>query len=157
MDGNRTGKSMDGNQTAKPVEKNQTCKPLKPDQTSKPVKPDQISKPVKPDQRSKTVKAGQESKPVKMDQNSKPLIKACKEVEQYLEAHSSKDLDQIGWSNFIKETMDIFKRRCEEAFRYKLSISKQDEKKVQATKPLLAIIEEYRLVADSLPIENKKE
>nr|GFA15983.1 heat shock 70 kDa protein 16-like [Tanacetum cinerariifolium] len=79
-------------------------------------------------------------------ENKMELENACAEVEQYLSGHSLENYDPIGWSNFIKKTMDKFKRICEAV-----------EKKVQATKPLLAMIEEQRLLSDSLPLENKKE
>ncbi|GJT71559.1 heat shock 70 kDa protein 16-like protein [Tanacetum coccineum] len=79
-------------------------------------------------------------------ENKMELENACAEVEQHLSGHSPENYDQIGWSNFIKKTMDKFKRICDAI-----------EKKVQATKPLLAMIEEHRLLAHSLPLENKKE
>ena len=66
----------------------------------------------------------------------------------------------------IPSACDVyFFRMCEEAIRPKLTFSKhdepgdnkiKDENKVPATKPLISIIEKYRLVADSLPHENKK-
>ncbi|GKC71949.1 heat shock 70 kDa protein 16 [Tanacetum coccineum] len=79
-------------------------------------------------------------------ENKMELENACAEVEQHLSGHSPENYDQIGWSNFIKKTMDKFKRICDAI-----------EKKVQATKPLLAMIEEHRLLSHSLPLENKKE
>ncbi|GJV74046.1 heat shock 70 kDa protein 16 [Tanacetum coccineum] len=82
-----------------------------------------------------------DSLPVK---NKMELLKKCTEVEQLLSGHPPENYDPIGWSNFIKKTMDRFKRMCEAV-----------EKKAQATKPLLAMIEEYRLVADSHPLESK--
>ncbi|GKC84470.1 hypothetical protein Tco_1140187 [Tanacetum coccineum] len=135
MDGNQTAKPVEKNQTCKPLKPDQRSKTVKAGQESKPVKMDQNSKPVNlceeaiPHKLSiskndvAVEKKAQATKPLLamieeyrsvaaslQPRNKKVLIKACKEVEQYLEAHSSKDLDQIGWSNFIKETMDIFKR-----------------------------------------------
>ncbi|PWA94862.1 serine/threonine/dual specificity protein kinase, catalytic domain-containing protein [Artemisia annua] len=97
-------------------------------------------------------------------ENKMQLINACTEAEQYLSTHSPENYDPIGWPNFIKKTMDTFKRMCDEAIRPKLSIPKpgepvdnkiKNENKAQATKTLLSMIEEYYCVADSLPHENK--
>ncbi|GKD64905.1 hypothetical protein Tco_1307013 [Tanacetum coccineum] len=61
------------------------------------------------------------------------------------------------FSQFLPSTCANIFRMCEEVFRYKLSISNQDENKVQAKKPLLAMIEEYYSVADTHQPRYKKE
>ncbi|GKD55860.1 heat shock 70 kDa protein 16 [Tanacetum coccineum] len=93
-------------------------------------------------------------------ENKMELIKKCTEVEQHLSGHPPENYDPIGWSSFIKKTMDKFKRMCEEAIRYKPSIPKHVEPvnnkiKDEISKPILSMINEYLLVAESLHHENK--
>ncbi|GKD34568.1 heat shock 70 kDa protein 16-like protein, partial [Tanacetum coccineum] len=69
------------------------------------------------------------------------IIESLQETEDWLYEDSDDERDE---PVYRLDNSSILKR-------YK------DEKKVQATKSLLAMIEEHRLVADSLPLENKTE
>ncbi|PWA94863.1 Heat shock protein 70 family [Artemisia annua] len=74
------------------------------------------------------------------------ITKSLQETEDWLYEDSDDECDEQIYTGKLEDLKKLIEPIEN---RYK------GEKKVQATKPLLAMIEENRLVADSLPLENK--
>ncbi|GKA71280.1 heat shock 70 kDa protein 16 [Tanacetum coccineum] len=82
------------------------------------------------------------------DLENEGITKSLQETEEWLYEDSDDDSDEQGYARKLEDLEKLLKPV---EYRY------TDEQKVQAVKPLLAMIEEYRLVADSLPYEYKIE
>ncbi|GKB12053.1 heat shock 70 kDa protein 16-like protein, partial [Tanacetum coccineum] len=82
------------------------------------------------------------------DLENEGITKSLQETEEWLYEDSDDDSDEQGYARKLEDLEKLLKPV---EYRY------TDEQKVQAVKPLLAMIEEYRLVADSLPHEYKIE